>query len=382
MKPRRIYYLQYTNPAAYPPLQHSSRILADAGWDVLFLGTQALGSDALEFPQHERVRVLRMRFCAAGKRQKLHYLSYALWTFWWTLRLRPRWIYASDPLSAPAAWLATLLPGVSVVYHEHDSPPAEDATRFMRVVRAFRKRVADKADIVVLPNAVRAAVFAKDTELNRNKVECVWNCPVGEDAAAKPSNDDTEDVWILFHGSIVPDRLPMTILDAMAQLPANVKLRLIGYETAGSRGYVERFVKQVDALGLSARFHYLGPLEQRTDLLSWGRRSHIGLAFMPMKSGDLNMKHMTGASNKPFDYLASGIPLLVSDLSDWNTMFVKNGVALSCNPEDPEAIASAIRWYLNNPKDRKAMGEAGRHRIQSEWNYETQFASVRAMLEA
>ena len=33
---KRVVYVQYTNPAAYPPLEHSSRILADAGWQVLF----------------------------------------------------------------------------------------------------------------------------------------------------------------------------------------------------------------------------------------------------------------------------------------------------------------------------------------------------------
>jgi hypothetical protein len=34
----KILYLQYTNPAAYPPLEHNSRILANEGWQVLFLG--------------------------------------------------------------------------------------------------------------------------------------------------------------------------------------------------------------------------------------------------------------------------------------------------------------------------------------------------------
>lgn len=380
MKPGRILYLQYTNPAAYPPLQHSSRILADSGWDVLFLGAGAVGSNALDFPQHERVRVLRTQFCPAGMRQKLHYLRYVFWSWWWSLRWRPSWIYASDPLSTPAAWLAAVLPGVGVVYHEHDSPPAEKRTPFMRLVSAFRKRVAQKAEIVVLPNTERTITFIRDTELAPDKVRCVWNCPAREDATPKPNNDEAEDLWLLFHGSIVPDRLPMSVLDAMARLPAKVKLRVIGYETVGSRGYVARFVKKVEALGLAARFHYIGAIELRADLLSWGRRSHVGLALMPKNSPDLNMQHMTGASNKPFDYLACGCPLLVSDLPDWEKMFVDNGVALSCNPEDPESIAAAILWYCEQKAERVAMGECGRRRILSEWNYEKQFSPILARL--
>ena len=47
---RRILYVQYTTPAGYPPLEHSSRILADRGWEVQFLGSGASGdADAFKF---------------------------------------------------------------------------------------------------------------------------------------------------------------------------------------------------------------------------------------------------------------------------------------------------------------------------------------------
>jgi len=63
---RRILYVQFTNPAAYPPLEHSARLFADAGWDVMFLGTGALGADRLEFRPHRRIQVKRMRFVPGG----------------------------------------------------------------------------------------------------------------------------------------------------------------------------------------------------------------------------------------------------------------------------------------------------------------------------
>jgi glycosyltransferase involved in cell wall biosynthesis len=85
---------------------------------------------------------------------------------------------------------------------------------------------------------------------------------------------------------------------------------------------------------------------------------------------------MTGASNKPFDYLACGLPLVVSDLPDWKQMYVEPGYALACNPEDVNSIADVLRWYLEHPLEMKAMGEKGRQRILNEWNYETQFDPV------
>src|SRR5262249_15965707 len=106
----RILYIQYTNPAGYPPLEHSSRILADAGWKVEFLGTGALGAE-LRFPPHPNITTRQMAFCPAGWRQKLHYFRFALWVLGWALWRRPRWVYASDLLSCPVALVLSFLPG-------------------------------------------------------------------------------------------------------------------------------------------------------------------------------------------------------------------------------------------------------------------------------
>ncbi|OBQ32680.1 MAG: glycosyltransferase, partial [Anabaena sp. CRKS33] len=79
-------------------------------------------------------------------------------------------------------------------------------------------------------------------------------------------------------------------------------------------------------------------------------------------------------------YLACGLPLVVSDLPDWQQMYVEPGYGLSCNPEDVNSIADVIRWYLEHPLEMKAMGERGRQRILNEWNYETQFEVVKNQL--
>src|SRR5947209_17234800 len=110
-------YVQYTNPAGYPPLQHSSRILAANGWKVLFLGSGAQGADALKFPPHPNIRVKRLPFCQAGWRQKLHYAKFILWVLLWVVIRRPRWVYASDPLSCPVASLLTFIPGLRILYY-------------------------------------------------------------------------------------------------------------------------------------------------------------------------------------------------------------------------------------------------------------------------
>jgi glycosyltransferase involved in cell wall biosynthesis len=98
---------------------------------------------------------------------------------------------------------------------------------------------------------------------------------------------------------------------------------------------------------------------------------------MPTNNSNPNLRFLTGASNKVFDYLACGLALLVSDLPDWKQMYVEPGYGLACNPNDPASIAAALRWYLDHPVEMREMGDRGRQRILTEWNYETQFKPVK-----
>ena len=90
-----------------------------------------------------------------------------------------------------------------------------------------------------------------------------------------------------------------------------VRLRIAGYEAPSARGYVKHLVGGDGGTAAETLVEYIG-MVPRADLLMEAARAHVGLALMPLNSNDLNMRHMTGASNKPFDYMAAGLPLLVS----------------------------------------------------------------------
>ena len=377
---RRILFIQYTNPAAYPPLEHSSRILADKGWRALFLGTGSFGADSLCFKPHDRIEVRQMPFAPAGWRQKLHYARFLLWALWWTLRWKPDWTYASDLLSSPVAVVLSLLPGVRVIYHEHDSPASSGASFFQKICLAARRSLGRRAKICVLPNQGRAERFASEVNKSagngRQAPLVVWNCPSVEEVAPPRPAHDGGDIWVLYHGSIVPSRLPISVLEALATLPGRVKLRVIGYETIGHPGYVNELRETSRRLGIGERVEFLGTLSERNELLSWCRKCDIGLALMPKESTDVNEQNMAGASNKPFDYLSSGLAILISDLPDWRAMYAETGFGLTCDPANSETIADALRWFLAHPVEMRSMGELGRRKIANEWNYEAKFHPI------
>jgi glycosyltransferase involved in cell wall biosynthesis len=375
---RKIIYVQYTNPAVYPPLQHSSRILANAGWHVLFLGTgAAFGADSLSFPYHERISVKKLPYCSAGWKQKLHYCWFALWVMLWTLRFRPTWIYVSDHLASPAALITSYLCGPKLTYHEHDTPiktKGNGQTTIMRFVLGCRRILAKKADFCIIPNEMRLERFKSELGVGTRAL-CVWNCPAKEEVMSARNPNNIGAVRVIYQGSIVPARLPESVIKALEMLPDKVSLSIAGYETIGSIGYIQKLYKKADDIGLKERVECMGTLP-REQILDLCRSCDVGLSLLPRNSTYINEQNMVGASNKPFDYLACGLALLVPDLPEWREMYVYPGYGLACDPEDPNSIAQALNWFLEHPEEMRLMGEKGRRRIEEEWNYENQFNPI------
>lgn len=380
MKKQRILYLQFTDPAVYPPIAHSAILLARRGWDILLLG---VGGGELEMPVHPRLCLKRIGFFGGGYRQKLRYLAYFFWALWWTCRWRPKWLYASDPLACPLVWWLTKLTNVNVLYHEHDSPiDTQPATWFMRQVMAYRRRIAVEVKICVLPQEERLRSFKRSTGRTKSTY-CVWNVPRLDELAVPKScktSDASNELILYYHGSITPDRLPKNLIVAASRLKGAVRLWIVGYEPLGGVGYLAELTDLAIKVGRKSMIKQFGTLD-RTNLFSLASSAHVGLSLVPPQSTDINLSNMVGASNKPFDYMACGLPLLVTNLSEWIFTFVEPGYGISCNPEDPYSIEAALQWFLDHPIERVQMGQKAQQKIRDGWNYDTLYADVVASLE-
>jgi glycosyltransferase involved in cell wall biosynthesis len=108
----------------------------------------------------------------------------------------------------------------------------------------------------------------KSVNNGRQAPVVVWNCPSVEEITPPRPAHGGGDLWVLYAGSIVPSRLPVSVLEALAKLPERVKLRVIGYDSIGHQGYVNTLLEKSGQLGLDRRVEYLGTTP-REALLSW-----------------------------------------------------------------------------------------------------------------
>ena len=368
----RVLHVQYTNPGAYPPLVRGAQLLAESGADVLMLGTRVRGLDAFEVAPSPGISVRLAPEADDGWRLKAHYARYAAWVAREATAWRPDWIYASDLLSAPIALAVRSLTRARVVYHEHDAPTHERPSWVIRRSLDARLRLLRRADVVVAPNAERAARLS--ALAGGRPVFAVWNCP--RRPSRRPRRQMVGDALrLVFRGSVNEERLPLTIVDAVATVRVPVTLDVAGYETAGSRGYLAAFAAHASRRHVGDRVRLLGTVSE-SGLVDVCERADIGLALMPMASPDENMRHMTGASNKVFEYLSYGIAPLVSDLPDWRRTFVDRGYAFACDPTDNASIAGALQWAADHRGAIREIAARGWNRLAEGWNYEAQFSPV------
>jgi glycosyltransferase involved in cell wall biosynthesis len=371
---RRVLFIQATEPAAYPPLIHASSLMAEAGWDITFLSAPIAGS-SLELPRHPRIAVQAIPARPSHMMGKAAYARYAAAAARLTLRLRPEVVYASDPLGAGPGLLAARLARARLVYHEHDGPAPGSLRPSLTRARAAAAR---RAELVIFPNEARARIAQEEVGFSADRLRIVWNVPCR--AELPPLDTQHEAPLVLYyHGSITPDRLPLAVVEALRRLRGRAFLRIVGYEAPGAAGHVQRLLELGDGSHSTGVVQYAGQVP-RGDLVAAAAQSHIGLALVPRNGNDVNFSHMTGASNKPFDYMAAGLALLVSERPDWRDMFVGPGYARACDPTDPASIAAAVTWFIDHPAERRAMGACGRAKIEAEWNYDSAFRSVMTAL--
>ena len=368
----RVLYVQYTNPGAYPPLVRGATLLAESGADVRMLGTRVRDTDALEVRPLKGIDVHLMNEAPEGWRLKTHYARYGAWVAREAATWKPDWIYASDMFSTPIALAAAALTRARVVYHEHDAPAAAQPSWVIQRCLDARARLLRGATIVIAPNADRSAHLSETA--GGRQVLTVWNCP--RRPTSKPRSTRAPDrLRVVFCGSINSERLPLTVVEALAGTDVPVMLDVAGYETVGSRGYVAALSAQARRFGVEQRVRFLGTVPED----EWNvvfEQCDLGLALMPLASSDENMRHMAGASNKPFEYLSCGVAPLVSDLPDWRRTFVEPGYALACNPSEVESIVAALNWAAKHRDAVRESAMRGWERLGLDWNYETQFAPV------
>src|SRR6185436_11650193 len=95
---------------------------------------------------------------------------------------------------------------------------AEHLSRVQRLLRQARLKIARRADLCVLPQARRVEAFVEATG-RQGPTFCIWNCPRRSEVRPARTHSTTgSPLTFHYHGSLNVERLPFTVLNALASV--------------------------------------------------------------------------------------------------------------------------------------------------------------------
>lgn len=174
---------------------------------------------------------------------------------------------------------------------------------------------------------------------------------------------------VLCPASLVPVKGHKYLIQAISLLPEGVELWLAG--DGELRAEIET---QVRELGLSEKVHLLGQLPHEA-LTRLYPENQVDVVVLP--SIDLGGGLHEGIPVSLIEAMSFGIPV-ISTRTGGIPELLEGGAGLLVPPQDPKALADAIRKLMENPQLHQAIGIAGRTRVQDKFASE----HVAARLEA
>lgn len=373
----------YANPDRYPPTYHAAlelqrdfrvRIVCRANaeppsvtWPA-DLRVDRVGPTLPDREKDVQPALLRLREYLGFARALRHAIR----------EEKPALVLAYEPHALVATALAARRRGVVYQRHEIEDPEPLNATSLQSWVRHTALRLSRHTDLVVFPEARRAALHQQLTHDARPPL-IVPNYPRREtfpQPADWPSllRRRRELRQLLYRGALGPDNGILQMIRALPHVAPNLTLRLCG---TARPAFAEELRTLSDTLGVRARVALSGfvPYEQ---LNRETPEALVGFVlYQPLET---NMIFNATATNKLYEYAACGVPTVVPDNPAFREALAGESWVAFADPTDPVSVADAVSRLLADEDAYDARSRAARAAFDTRFHFESGFTPLREAL--
>jgi glycosyltransferase involved in cell wall biosynthesis len=377
----------YFNPDYYPPTVNAVHLLSEH-FDVVLIGRNYDPPDG-KYPSNVEIHRLGKYTSIQARRRasplaKLwEYLKFVIQTR--RLLRDVSIIYAYDAYAYTAAYLCRLsLPqAIPLIYqnHEIEENLAGLSSLSGWVQRAERAWI-HQANLIVFPDRDRANFFQKVTGLKQKPI-IVPNFP-RQSFFALPEDwfsvipERWQAIAFFYRGSISDTSAMKEIVTAGSLVKPfynNISIKFVGFFNDTDP---QELYSWIDREKMSDYFTYLGVLPYK-ELQNPTLSSTIGFALY--KNTSFDRVACAAACNKIYEYAACGLPVIVSDFPTYRAFLGDETWVRFADPEDPQAIASAIQDILNDFENYQKICLAARKAFEEKFNYEAVFTPLIANIK-
>lgn len=87
-------------------------------------------------------------------------------------------------------------------------------------------------------------------------------------------------------------------------------------------------------------------------------------------------QQIKGIHTKIFEYMAAGLPIVISDLPHQIEVVGQQGAGLLAQPEDVETFVDAVLRLVQDPALARSLGQAGQQAYVTRYSYESQLSGI------
>jgi glycosyltransferase involved in cell wall biosynthesis len=363
----------YFDPDTYPGVFNASNFLVSKGWEVDVIGVSQHRFAGKPFdPRVSIFRVLNWqgRRKSGGARSFLKFIRD-------TRRIgRERnwdFVFGHNMYGIVAAHFAGI-PDSHVSFWSQDLVEPSSLTLGQKVIFLLKKRVLAETSLVIAPSETRANALRRFFRLSAEPV-VVYNSPPRQVSVEKPGwrerlKIDGDTKILAYAGGLGNDRFIEEIITSVSLMPQELALVIAGY---GSPETIRGLELLAQKLGVGHRVFMVGHVP---DVLSLVNEADFGISLVASDPGRRNRHHVGLASNKIFEYLAMGKPVIVS--SNWETeAFMEKYRCGVCVREcTAPGIAKAVLKIMSRGAENRALVENARKVHIENTHFEKRFQLV------
>lgn len=252
--------------------------------------------------------------------------------------------------------------------HEHTAEALKEKTYIpmhnlvQKGYAKYQKHVCKKLDAVIAATPNVTDYFRPFCK----RVTDAMNYPILEPLIPPAAESNT----VVYAGGINEQWNIRCIVDAIAKLPG-AKFVLCGKNPGD---------EYMDAVRASkgwpqVEHREMVPHEQIPAIMS---RCSVGMALLtPGPNTDYENGNL--ANTKIFEEMMAGLPVVCTNFSRWRAFVEKERCGICVDPQDPDAVAEAIRYLFTHPEEARQMGLNGRRLIETRFNWENEEKKLLAL---
>ena len=379
-KDKRIALITFADPLMYPPILNTHSILTENGYNVDILGIK---NNNFNFKDnYNEFNLVYIDVIKTGFRFLYSYIKFIIHIYKLASRKNYDWIFCYNHKAVLAVYFISKINNIKWLYHNHDLSIIKKFgfNKFLKWIESWAVK---NANIISFPQKKRAEIFSKKNNIEK-EICIVYNSPllnwnIKKNISESINSIITNKKVILYQGELSYTRGLANILKSIPHLSEDIILILVG-KSEIEPAFNNKFKELIDHLNISNRVFIFESLSY-FDLSSITNLCDIGIGVLSTTQDDsnINIRHLFGASNKIFEYMACGLPIIVPYNDEYYKEIELQKLGLTVDPLSENSIAKAINKildksnyniYSNNVSDK----------FLNEYNYNKQFQKILKLL--